>query len=304
VTEPRDLDEEREFQDFLRRKRSPFPRDPAAEEPPAELDLIVLGQARQAIESDTGTVRPRAISWLVPFATAATVVIAFAMFRDVGEQAANTSASREVAAAASPAEAAGAPASLERLEQTASTTAPQLADSAASEVAAPALTSRATPKAPAPTSQIPAASAPPPVSPRAAPLIIQSAPVPAESMASDVASATTRAAPAREEDASEIVVTANGAAEARQSRDKTADYSTSESIARSRASGASASAAAPAAEKVRDPDVWWAAIEVLRASGKTAEADRELVEFRRLYPNYQPPRPPPPATEAIPSPAP
>jgi hypothetical protein len=305
VTEPRDLDEEREFQDFLRRKRSPFPRDTAAEEPPAELDLIVLGHARQAIESDTGTVRPRAISWLVPFATAATVVIAFAMFRDVGEQAANTSASREVAAAASSTEAAGAPpATLERLEQTASTTAPQLADNAASAVAAPALTSRATPKAPAPTSQIPAASAPPPVSPRAAPLINQSAPVPAESMARDAARATTRAAPAREEDASEIVVKASGAAEARQSSDKNADYSTSESIARSRASGASASAAAPAAEKVRDPDVWWAAIEVLRASGKTAEADRELVEFRRLYPNYQPPRPPPPATEAIPSPAP
>jgi hypothetical protein len=307
VTNPRDLDEEREFQDFLRRKRSPFPRDPAADEPPAELDLRVLGQAKQAIESDSGTVGPRAISWLVPFATAATVVIAFAMFRDVGEQVPNTSASRGVAATASSPDTASAPPTLESLQDTAATAAPQVADGAAAESIVRAPESPAVARAPAPTPAV--TSPPPPVSEPVAPLVAQGVPSSsiAESAQAD-AGAPTRAeretalagAADRPE---EIVVTGNSATAARQSADKASDYSAGGTVASSRAAGPP-SVSAAAAERVRDPDVWWAAIELLRASGKTAEADRELVEFRRLYPNYQSPRPPPPATEATPSPAP
>jgi hypothetical protein len=267
VNAPRDLDEEREFQDFLKRKRSPFPRDPAADEPPAELDLRVLGQARQAIEADTGTVRPRAIPWLVPFATAATVVIAFAMFRDIGDQVPTGTSSPSVSASDKSAPSARAPTVEEALIEVEGSAAVEASPSPA--------------PVPAPVVELPTPVSPPPqaVSAPSAPLIAQSSPAPATNVTADSA---TEAARAAESDAvSEIVVTGNSATAARQTVAKGLDSS-----------------------KVRDPDVWWAAIELLRASGKTAEADRELVEFRRLFPNYQPPRPPPPATEATPPPAP
>jgi hypothetical protein len=69
---------EDEFEDFLRRRRRLFdqPRDDELE-PPAELDRLVLRQAREAIESEPPHRVFRAPRWGMPVALAATLVLAF-----------------------------------------------------------------------------------------------------------------------------------------------------------------------------------------------------------------------------------
>ncbi|HMH17601.1 MAG TPA: hypothetical protein VK572_05575 [Burkholderiales bacterium] len=50
-------------------------------------------------------------------------------------------------------------------------------------------------------------------------------------------------------------------------------------------SGIASRIAAPEAE--RTPEKWLEDIRQLRAQGKTAEAERELAEFRKRYPDYR-----------------
>ena len=50
---------------------------------------------------------------------------------------------------------------------------------------------------------------------------------------------------------------------------------------------AAASSAAPAAVAPENPERWLERIAELRSRGRHAEADRELVAFRKAYPNYQ-----------------
>ncbi|HEV7717272.1 MAG TPA: hypothetical protein VGO53_16860, partial [Steroidobacteraceae bacterium] len=54
------------------------------------------------------------------------------------------------------------------------------------------------------------------------------------------------------------------------------------------ATGSASAAAAPAAPPVyqASADSWLREINRLRASGKTAEADRELIAFRQAYPSH------------------
>jgi hypothetical protein len=70
-------DHDDEFDDFLKRRRPIFGREPDdVLEPPAELDRVVLRQAREAIEAE----RPQRIyhgpRWSAPLAIAATLVLA------------------------------------------------------------------------------------------------------------------------------------------------------------------------------------------------------------------------------------
>ncbi len=85
MNEPHDLEREREFQDYLRHRRAPFPRPTDADvEPPPELDRIVLGKARAAIVADApGLLRPKNL-WALPIGLAATLVLAFAVVLNVG----------------------------------------------------------------------------------------------------------------------------------------------------------------------------------------------------------------------------
>jgi hypothetical protein len=72
-----------EFDDFLRRRRPLFgSNDPL--EPPAELDRIVLRQAREAIEAERPQRHFRAPNWGMPVALAATLVLAFTIILRVG----------------------------------------------------------------------------------------------------------------------------------------------------------------------------------------------------------------------------
>lgn len=78
-----------EFEDFLRKRRPLFgPSDGL--EPPAELDRIVLRQAREAIESEQPQRHFRAPSWGMPVALAATLVLAFTIILRVGLPAKDT----------------------------------------------------------------------------------------------------------------------------------------------------------------------------------------------------------------------
>jgi hypothetical protein len=67
-----------EFEDFLRRKRPLFTRaDEDPLEPPAELDRLILRQARDAIREPAPQRVFRAPGWGMPVALAATLVLAF-----------------------------------------------------------------------------------------------------------------------------------------------------------------------------------------------------------------------------------
>jgi hypothetical protein len=74
-----------EFESFLRGKNPLFGRDPDHTlEPPAELDRIVLAQAREAIEAPREQRMYRAPRWTAPVALAATVLLTFGVVMQFG----------------------------------------------------------------------------------------------------------------------------------------------------------------------------------------------------------------------------
>jgi len=74
-----------DFENFLNRRKPVFerPRDEQFE-PPAELDRVVLRQAREAIKSDEPMKVFSAPRWSVPLALAATLVLAFTVIFQAG----------------------------------------------------------------------------------------------------------------------------------------------------------------------------------------------------------------------------
>jgi hypothetical protein len=74
-----------EFEEFLKRRRPLFRRDvDDGLEPPAELDRIVLRQAREAIEGDRPMRVFRAPRWTAPVAIAATLVLGLSIVFKAG----------------------------------------------------------------------------------------------------------------------------------------------------------------------------------------------------------------------------
>jgi hypothetical protein len=74
-----------EFEEFLKRRKPVF-RQPDDEmfEPPAELDRVVLRQAREAIKPEEPMRVFSAPRWSMPIALAATLVLAFAVIFRAG----------------------------------------------------------------------------------------------------------------------------------------------------------------------------------------------------------------------------
>ena len=74
-----------DFEDFISKRKPVFerPRDELFE-PPAELDRVVLRQAREAIKSDEPMKVFSAPRWSVPLALAATLVLAFTVIFQAG----------------------------------------------------------------------------------------------------------------------------------------------------------------------------------------------------------------------------
>ncbi len=74
-----------EFEEFLKRRRPLFRRDvDDGLEPPAELDRVVLRQAREAIEGDRPLRVFRASRWTAPVAIAATLVLGLSIVFKAG----------------------------------------------------------------------------------------------------------------------------------------------------------------------------------------------------------------------------
>ena len=80
---------------------------------------------------------------------------------------------------------------------------------------------------------------------------------------------------------------ARAAAEARSARDAAAEQQAAAAKQQAAASRlAASSAAAPVAAAPENPDRWLERIAELRSRGRHADADRELANFRKAYPNY------------------
>jgi hypothetical protein len=73
-----------EFEDFLRRRKPVFRSPDDLFEPPADIDRIVLRQAREAIEADRPMRMYSGSRWAAPLALAATLVLAVAVVFQVG----------------------------------------------------------------------------------------------------------------------------------------------------------------------------------------------------------------------------
>jgi len=70
-------DSDDEFEDFLKRRKPVFRAPDDMFEPPAELDRVVLRQAREAIQTDRPVRVFRGPRWATPVALAATLVLTF-----------------------------------------------------------------------------------------------------------------------------------------------------------------------------------------------------------------------------------
>jgi hypothetical protein len=73
-----------EFEDFLKRRKPVFRAPDDLFEPPAELDRVVLRQAREAIEMEPPMRVFRGPRWAAPIALAATLVLAVAVVFQAG----------------------------------------------------------------------------------------------------------------------------------------------------------------------------------------------------------------------------
>jgi hypothetical protein len=80
-----ELEHEKAFEEYLsRRSRMGWRADDDGLEPPAELDRIVLANAREAIRRHRSPPPYRGVRWALPVGLAATVVLSFAVLLQLG----------------------------------------------------------------------------------------------------------------------------------------------------------------------------------------------------------------------------
>jgi hypothetical protein len=349
------LDDDRELDDFLSRRSALHRRlaDRDHNEPPEELDRLVLNRAREAINVPANAPFHRAPRWALPVSLAATVVLALAVVMNFARTQ-HQGGGYPVVASATPAAKAAVEQDAPALPMAPGAPAPALAerkmDSFAAEPApAEPEMRRERPADAAADMRLADASAAQP-RPNSAPgtsaerasssetrqqsgllAKVQSradvqmpAEVHAASDAVGAASATTSAPLAASGSARPHAPAASGKrAIVPAKRELLASSNAIESVAvtgtrPSRTEYASASpvsvveaeaapatsleevttvgSVAPLSDKAKraDPQAWRREIERLRAEGKTAEANRELAEFRKAFPGE-------PAPDAAPS---
>jgi hypothetical protein len=73
-----------DFDEFVARRKPLFPRPPDGLEPPADLDRLVLRQARKAIRPESPEPAYHGTRWGMPVAIAATVLVAATIVLHVG----------------------------------------------------------------------------------------------------------------------------------------------------------------------------------------------------------------------------
>lgn len=242
------------------RGRLIMPFDDEQLQPPAELDRIVVAQARRALRQDAA-VPERVLllhRWGLPLALAATLVLSFTLVLQLGEQSPTQVAQTATPATAVTVDAAPAaapPAALQPESELSGRV-------SAAEVAAPAPRLRAAPPAAAAVADVGA------VAKTMNPAMNQ-APVRARAEAvseSDAAPATDAAAGAVASPAP--AVAAESATMASPAAGTASRETRSDLAARD------------------DPEAWFQHIQRLRAAGQVAAADRELAQLRQRYPDY------------------
>jgi hypothetical protein len=264
-----------EFEDFLRRKRPLFSRSGEEPlEPPAELDRLILRQARDAIQESKPQRVFRAPGWGMPVALAATLVLAFTVILHT------VNTPKRVAAEV-------AVQNVARSVETAPATPPaaELAESA-----------------PAPPANYSGGATPGPSTDDV--IIADLVETEADARASEVASSVARARAATQASGDRaLVARAEGEryaepppgpilTPAEQSAPASAN------VVSKSASGAYSPAQTDVADAVprkapglspafrRDSKSWLAEIERLRTAGDVARADAELAEFKRQHRAY------------------
>jgi hypothetical protein len=304
-----DAEHDPEFEAFLKR-RSPMHRrlsDFDHAEPSVDLDRLVLTRAREAIEVPPQASIYRATRWAMPLGIAATILIAFTLVLNIDRNAPTATANSQVA-------------SDERVASQASPTAAAAPSPELSRIApaapAPAAVAESSAYAKAEARESAADLSAMQRADAAPAIAADSAESPAQSSAGSSAglrnqpeqylakkaeatlsanSARARAealptAPAETElggDLGEVAVTGSQPG-------LTARASSPSSPARmATGAGASAPGAAPASAPPAPPadprataESWLQEINRLRAAGKNAEADRELVAFREAHPAH------------------
>jgi hypothetical protein len=248
-----------EFEDFLRRRKPIFRAPDDMFEPPAEIDRIVLRQAREAIETERPMRVFRAPRWATPLALAATLVLAFTIIFQVGMP--------------------------QKREPVAEVTVQSVArradyqDAATPAVVAPMaeVDSRASGAAAASNEAVVELSKPMTASREMA----AQAPAPASSADGLVAREESERYAAPPPPAAPIV--------ARNAADTAADTAAGERRADTAADAPPLAVSVPAAKATeiptwrRDSKAWLAEIERLRNAGDSARADAELEEYKRQH---------------------
>jgi hypothetical protein len=235
-----DTEHDPEFEAFLKR-RSPMHRrlsDFDHAEPSIELDRLVLGRARAAIEAPAQPPVYRATRWAMPVGLAATILIAFTVLLNIDHKNA-----KSAAPLAATAPVAVGDAQTQRVAKRVAE--PAMAMSSPAKPAARASDSSA--ELDAPTSVAPAELA-----------------------------ARASVAPG----ATSIAESASDPAQAN------ASTATDHAVASTSAARPVQAPPPGAAAAHADAESWLREIANLRAAGKSAEADRELVAFRRAYPAH------------------
>ncbi len=253
-----------EFEAYLKR-RVPIDKGPSQLEhlePPPELDRIVIGKARKAIQGAAPIHLYRAPKWALPVGLAATILISFAVLLDLGVRAKRNDASLQserpqIGTHAELRTAAGTATAMRAAEVEPSSAAP--ASNATVTATEPELNTdrartrlaRAEKAAKRARPDVETAAAPSTVSAAATAAPIQSGP---SLVSSDNAESKPASAPPDNAPATRI--------EGSESRTPV----------------------------TTDPAAWLSRIEKLRAAGHTAEAQSEMKRFRASYPDYPLPK--------------
>jgi hypothetical protein len=299
------LDGDSELDDFLAR-RSPMHRrlaDGDVNEPPAELDRIVLAKAREAIKRPSETPVYRAPQWAMPVGLAASVLLVFAVVLNFARIPRQSGSAVAPVAADAPADARAISSEQAHVAKEAELTT-QLDDAKAEADAAPSAVparesllaksnAALSPELGAEQEMKPSspalardATSPAPASAESATAIGSTATSDSPLLASGGAVGATRYQQVRSDAANAAYTASADSSPVVGSFDEVAV--TSARRARGKRTTATGTPAAIATEKARhaDPEEWLREIERLRAAGRDTEAKRELEAFRKAYPEH------------------
>jgi hypothetical protein len=265
-----DSDQDDDFEAYLKRR---VPIDKGMKsldrlEPPAELDRIVIGKARKAIQGGAPLNPYRAPKWALPVGLAATILLSFALLLDLGVRAKRNDASLQAALRSeAPAEARG-----------------EAVSPAQPSAAAPAVTR------PAATEELSSDNARSRLA-RAEKAAKRARPEPETADTKTVQEEVVVGAQRASAGDAAYVAAAPIPAVPPDTAAMSSPPSTSVPMpALAPAPPASQSASNTAKPDTLEPAAWLAKIDQLRGSGQTAEVASELKRFREAYPDYPVPK--------------